>query len=51
MKLLAKEQQKSYQNAKNCYICEEKKQQKLEDKHAKDKNHYKVRDDCHYTGE
>ena len=54
MKLLAKEQQKSYQNAKNCYICEKKKKKnkkKLEDKHAKDKKHYKVRDDCHYTGE
>ena len=38
MKLLTNEQQKSYQNAKACYICK----QKFEDKHAKDKKHCKI---------
>ena len=33
MKLLTKEQQKSYQNAKICYICKEK----FEDKYEKEK--------------
>ena len=32
MKLLAKEQQKPYENAKICFICKKK----LEDKHAED---------------
>ena len=32
MKLFTKKQQKSYENAKHCYICKEK----FEDKHAKD---------------
>ena len=32
-KLLKNEQQKSYKNAKTCYICQEK----FEDKHAKHK--------------
>ena len=41
-----KEQQKSCENAKICYICKDK----FEDKHAKDKT-YKVRGHCHYTGE
>ena len=40
MKLLTKEQQKSYQNVKTCYICEEK----IKDKHAKYKIYRKVRD-------
>ena len=39
MKLLTKEQQESYENAKIRYICKEE----FEDKYAKD--------DCHYTGE
>ena len=47
MKLLINEQQKSYKNAKNCYICKEK----FENKCAKDKKHSKVRDHCHYIGE
>ena len=46
MKLLRKEQQESYENAKICYICKEK----FEDKHLKNK-YCKVRDHCHYTGE
>ena len=45
MKLLTKEQQESYQNAKICYICKEK----FEDKYAKDRKYCKVRDHCHYT--
>ena len=47
MKLLTKEQQKSYENAKICCICQEK----FENKYFKDKKYPKVRDDCHYTGE
>ena len=34
MKLLTKEQQESYENAKICYICKEK----FENKYVKDKN-------------
>ena len=37
----------SYENAKICYICKEK----FENKSLKDKNYRKVRDYCHYTGE
>ena len=47
MKLLTKEQQESYKNAKIYYICKEK----FENKYVKDKKHCKVRDHCHYTGE
>ena len=47
MKLLTKEQQKSYEHTKICYICKEK----FEGKHVKDKKYRKVRDHCHYTGE
>ena len=47
MKLLAKEQQESYENAKICYICKEK----FEKKYLKDKEYCKVRDHYHYTGE
>ena len=46
-KLLTKELQKSFQNAKTCYISKEK----IKDKHAKDKKYYKIRDHCHCTGE
>ena len=46
MKLLTKEQQELYGNAKNCYI-----KKKIEIKYLKDKKHRKVRDHCHYTGE
>ena len=45
MKLLTKEQQESYKNAKICYICKEK----FENKYLKDKKYRKVRDLCHYT--
>ena len=45
MNLLINEQQKSYENAKICYICKEI----YEDKHAKDKKYCKVRD--YYPGE
>ena len=47
MKLLTKEHQKSYENAKICYI----RKQKFENRYLKDKKHCKVRDHCHYTGE
>ena len=47
MKLLTKEQQESYENAKICYICIEK----FENKYLKDKKYRKVRDHCHYTRE
>ena len=45
--LFTKEQQKSYQHSKICYICKEK----IKDKHAKDRKSGKVRDHCHYAGE
>ena len=47
MKLLAKEQKKSYENAKICDICKKK----FENKYVKDKKYRKVRNRCHYTGE
>ena len=47
MKLLAKEQQESYENAKTCCFCNEK----IENKYAKGKKYCKVRDHCHYIGE
>ena len=47
MKLLTKEQQESYENAKICYIC----LKKFENKYLKDKRYRKVKDHCHYTGE
>ena len=47
MKLLTKEQQESYENAKISYICKEK----FETKYSKDKKYRRVRDHCHYTGE
>ena len=40
MKLLTKEQQELYENAKICDICKEK----FENKYLKDKKDYKVRD-------
>ena len=46
MKLLTKEQQKSYEKAKTCYIYKEK----LNIKYLKDKKHCKVRNNYHYTG-
>ena len=47
MRLLTKQQKESYENAKICYICKEK----FENKYLKDKTYRKVRDHCHYTGE
>ena len=47
MRLLTKEQQQSYENAKICYIFNKK----FENKYLKDKVYYKVRDNCHYTWE
>ena len=38
MKLLTNKQKESYENARICYICKEK----FEDKHAKDKNLIKL---------
>ena len=47
MKLLTKEQQESYENAKICYICKEK----FENEYLKDKKSRKVRNHFHFTGE
>ena len=44
MKLLTKEQQKSYENAKICYIFKKNLKMNIL------KNIYKVRDHCHYPG-
>ena len=43
---LAKEELKSHQDAKVCYICEKRFLQKF----TNDKNYQKVRDHCHFTG-
>ena len=43
---LTKEEWKSHQYAKVCYIC----RKNFLKKFAKDKNYRKVRDHCHYTG-
>ena len=47
IKLLTKEQQESYENAKICYICKEK----FENKFLKHKKYRQLRDHCHYTVE
>ena len=47
MKLLTKEQEESYENAKICYICKEK----FENKYFEDEKYRRVRDHCHNTGE
>ena len=47
MKLLTKEQQESYENAKICCICKEK----FENKYLIDKKYPKVTDHFYYTGE
>ena len=44
IKLLTKEEQESYENAKICCICEEE----LKNKYLKHKNHGKDRDHFHY---
>ena len=45
MLLLTKEELKSHQDAKECYICGKR----LLKKFAEDKNYRKVRDHCHYS--
>ena len=45
MKLLTKEKQQLYENAKSFYICKEK----FENVYLKDKKYCKVRNHCHYT--
>ena len=47
MKTITNEEQQSYQNAKICYVCKGK----FEDRHAKDKTYGKVRNHCHHVGE
>ena len=47
MKLITNEQQESIENAKKCYICKEK----FEDKCTKGKKYCKIRAHCHYAGE
>ena len=47
MKLLTKELQKSYENAKICYICKEKFRNYI----LKDNKSHKVEDHCHCTGD
>ena len=42
MKLLTAEQRETYENAKICYICKEK----FENKYVKQKKYFKVRDHC-----
>ena len=46
MKLLTKEQEESYEDAKIWHICKEN----LESKYMKDKEYCKARDHCHYAG-
>ena len=43
MILLTKKEEENYNNQKVCYICKKE----FDKSH---KNHYKVRDHCHYTG-
>ena len=45
MKISTKEQQESLENAKICYICKDK----SENKYLKDKKYRKFRDHCHFT--
>ena len=45
-KLLTEKQRQLYENAKICYICQEK----FEKKYLKDEKCYKVSNHCHYTG-
>ena len=47
VKLLIKGWQESYKNAKICYICK----RKFENRCLKDKEYCKVTYHCHYTGE
>ena len=43
---LTKEELKSHQDRKGCYICGKR----ILEKFANDKNYRKVRDHCHFTG-
>ena len=47
MKLSTKEQQKSYENVKICYICK----RNFEDKYLNNKKYCEFRNRCYYTGE
>ena len=47
MKILTKEEQESYQNAKICYICKGN----FENKFVTGNKYFTVRDHCRYTGE
>ena len=47
MKLLTKEQQESYENAKICYTWKEK----FENEYLNDKRYCEVRNHCYYAGE
>ena len=47
LKLLTKEQQESYDNAKICYVCKEK----FQNKGLKDKRYCQVKEYRYYTGE
>ena len=47
MKLSTKEQQKSYENVKICYICK----RNFEDKYLNNKKYREFRNRCYYTGE
>ena len=50
LRLFIKEWGKSYENAKDCYICKKKKKKKKnENKYLEDIKYKKVRDHCHYT--
>ena len=51
IKLLTKEQQEPNENRKIYNLCTKKKRRKIENRYAKDKKLWKVRDCCHYTGE
>ena len=51
MKLLTKEQQNSWKNAKVWYISQKKKKKKIENEYAKDKKYRKAEDHCRYTRE
>ena len=48
LNLLLKEQQKSCETAKICYLWKKKKK---ENKYLKDEKYREARDNCHYAGE
>ena len=47
MKLLTNEKHESHENVEPSYIW----RKKIENKNIKARKYYKVRNDCHYTGE